>query len=204
MKHPMIAAALASLMSAPIAFAQPATDVVGPNAELAVDGKSTVRDFTCKATKMKVDLARDEAPTPTATERLQAVLTGATLNVASTELDCGDKTMNEHMLDALQAKQHPGIVFKVKTVQVRGETEPVKLEGELTLAGKTLPVQVLVNVTPGANGALRLEGRHLLRMTDWGVKPPSLMFGTMKVRDSVVIRFKLSIEKVKVGPTAAL
>ncbi len=124
------------------------------------------------------------------------LLTGAKLEVSALDLDCGDKTMNEHMGNALESKQFPLIRFAVRTVTAKPEASgvvQVTLAGELTLHGKTLPVSVAVSASASKDGGIRLTGRHLLRMTDWGVKPPSLFFGSMKVKDSVVLRFDLAL-----------
>jgi hypothetical protein len=45
------------------------------------------------------------------------------------------------------------------------------------------------------NGTVTLKGTKLLKMTDYGVKPPSLMFGTMKVADAVTVSFDLVLNQ---------
>jgi hypothetical protein len=43
--------------------------------------------------------------------------------------------------------------------------------------------------TPADNGGLRVKGSKEFLMSEFGVKPPSLMLGTMKVRDKVKVNF---------------
>jgi polyisoprenoid-binding protein YceI len=100
--------------------------------------------------------------------------------------------MNEHMLNALRAKEHPTIRFQMGGYEagaVKDGQVPLRIRGELTLAGTTRPIDLDGLATPTADGGLRVRGRYSLRMTDWGVRPPTLMLGTMKVGESVVIRF---------------
>jgi polyisoprenoid-binding protein YceI len=70
---------------------------------------------------------------------------------------------------------------------------PLRIRGELTMAGVTKPVDMVARASSTPEGKLRVQGRYLLRMTDWGVRPPTLMLGTLKVGDAVVIRFDLAL-----------
>jgi hypothetical protein len=45
-----------------------------------------------------------------------------------------------------------------------------------------------------ADGALRVTGRYPMPMTQWGVQPPRLMMGTMKVGDTVTVNFDLLLQ----------
>lgn len=64
---------------------------------------------------------------------------GMTIPVAS--LDTGIKMFNEHLksADFFNAKQYPTIYFKSTKWHFNGD-KPSKIDGELTLLGKTLPV----------------------------------------------------------------
>jgi polyisoprenoid-binding protein YceI len=120
------------------------------------------------------------------------------LEIPVKDLDCANDTMNEHMLEALKADKHPTVRLRLTRYEVGAATEglaPLKLMGELTLAGVTRPVTLIASARPAADGSLRVEGRYLLKMTDWGVKPPSLMLGTMKVREAVLIRFDVAVKQ---------
>ena len=43
-------------------------------------------------------------------------------------------------------------------------------------------------------GTLRVTGTHELRMTEYGLKPPTLMLGSMKVGDKVTVAFDLLLK----------
>jgi hypothetical protein len=36
-----------------------------------------------------------------------------------------------------------------------------------------------------------LEGTHPMKMTDFDIKPPKMMMGTIKVHDPIVVRYRL-------------
>ncbi len=180
-----------ALAGAGAAAAQPGV-VLQPGGELAIDGTSTVRKFTCKAQKVNAQLTPGEAGGGLGLEQLAGALSAVVLEIPAERLDCANGTMNEHMLKALQAQQHPTIRFQMSGYEAGAVKEgevPLRIKGELTLAGVAKPIDLEGRATPTADGGLRVRGRYQLRMTDWSVRPPTLMLGTMKVGESVVIRF---------------
>jgi hypothetical protein len=187
---------MAALTSLFLGVSMPALadPVKATRVEVSLDGKSTVRDFSCRAKSALVQLT-DAAAAEGA--KLDQALLGATLAIAVTDLECGDNTMNDHLRNAMEAKKFKEIRFKVTavTAEPKAEAFPVKLKGELTMHGQTLPAEVVMTGRPTANG-VRLEGKHSVKMTEWGVKPPSLFFGTMNVRDTVVVKFDLTLPVV--------
>ena len=44
-----------------------------------------------------------------------------------------------------------------------------------------------------ANGQVRLQGEHPLLMTDYGLTPPSAMFGALRTADKVTVKFDLVV-----------
>ncbi len=199
MSSPLRPFLLAGLTLAGAALAQaPTALALQPGAELVIEGKSTVRDFTCRAKELRAWLEPAAPEASLALEQLAGAVREVKLEIPVSALDCANETMNEHMLEALGVEKHPTIALRISRYEV-GEVAngaaPLRMVGELVLHGVTRPVTVTARATPAADGTLRVEGRHLLRMTDWGVKPPSLMLGTMKVREAVRIRFDLALKQ---------
>ncbi len=196
-RNPLLPLLFAGAAWTGVASAEPPAVQLQPRAELVVDGKSTVRDFSCRARTLGAQLAPGAAGTSLSLEQLAGAIGEVQLEIPVKDLDCANDTMNEHMLEALKAGKYPTIRLRVTQYEVGAVADgaaPLKLMGELTLAGTTRPVAVLASARPAAAGSLRVEGRYLLKMTDWGVKPPSLMLGTMKVREAVLIRFGLAVK----------
>jgi polyisoprenoid-binding protein YceI len=59
----------------------------------------------------------------------------------------------------------------------------VRVEGELTLAGKTKPLGLELSV--GADG--KLAATAVVAQTAWGMKPYSALWGALKVLDEVEV-----------------
>ena len=103
--------------------------------------------------------------------------------------------MNEHLQDALKMRQHPEIALKVNSVEIgpsSGGSVKVTANADLSISGQSRSVVINGMARQTATG-LVMQGEHKLKMTDYGVKPPSLMLGTMKVKDDVTVGFELAI-----------
>ena len=68
------------------------------------------------------------------------------------------------------------------------------IAGSLTIAGKENSIE-LRGTGSSENGVLRFKGSKQFKMTEYGVKPPSLMLGTMKVGDPVTVSFDLVLSE---------
>ncbi|MEO8194090.1 MAG: YceI family protein [Gemmatimonadales bacterium] len=155
---------------------------LGSNSKVWIDGTSTVKPFRCAATKIDVAVVSEPDAKPADLVR------SATLVIPVASLDCRNGTMNDHMRKALKAKDNPQIKWKMTSYRVEGTN--VVINGLLTIAGKE-NVMELRGIGTAVNGTIQLKGSKQFKMSEYGVKPPSLMLGTMKVRDPVTVQFDL-------------
>jgi polyisoprenoid-binding protein YceI len=157
------------------------------------DGGSSVKDWSCKAPTLNVDVVTSKADAATAVVAGEKAVASVELTVPVMSLDCSNGTMDGHMRKALDANAHPSITFSLRSYDLAKSAEnvTVTLSGTLTIHGKSLPVTFPATAVTAADGALRLTGVYELNMKDYGVKPPSLMLGTMNVREKVKVRFDL-------------
>ena len=162
-----------------------------PASRISFDGTSTVRSFTCKAGK--VDGTVDAAPgqSPALVLKGQKAVQDVTLTIPVAALACGNGTMDGHMKKALKADASPNIRFKLGSYDLSGTT--AKLNGTLSIAGQERPITLSGSLSEDANGQVRFKGSKQIRMTEWGVKPPTLMMGTMKVGDAVTVNFDMVV-----------
>jgi polyisoprenoid-binding protein YceI len=124
---------------------------------------------------------------------LGALVQAAEVTIAVETLDCANGTMNGHMRKALRMDDHPRITFTLKGYTIEGAL--ATLDGSLAMAGRTNPVRIVATVSEGEGGVVSVRAEHELRMTEWGIKPPSLMLGTMKVHDPVTIHFDVALTR---------
>jgi polyisoprenoid-binding protein YceI len=170
--------------------------VLQPQSRLWVNGTSTVRAFECKATSFTADIdgaAPGAAAAVLAGEKaVQSVL----VQVPAAKLECGNGTMNEHMLKALKAKDNPTIEFRLSTYRTSKAADGVQgeLTGILKLGGVEKTITLTGTATDAGDGQFRVTGAHELRMSEFGLKAPTLMLGTMKVDDRVKVSFDLVLK----------
>ncbi len=161
---------------------------IGPESKIWIEGSSTVRKFSCSSAAFEAT-AR---PTVSPVTAVQTV--DVTVPVKS--LSCGNGTMEEHLRKALKAEQNPEIRFELKSYTLGEKTAEgteVKATGVMTIAGTSKTVELTGVASPTATG-LRVKGETPLRMTEYGVKPPSLMLGTLKVADAITVHYDVVLE----------
>lgn len=151
-----------------------------------IDGTSTVGRWSCAA---------DDGMAGAAEQTAQQVSARLTVRVAA--FDCGVSRMTRDFRNALRAGPHPEISFVLDraaatTADTRvGVWVPVLAEGRLRLAGTERPVRVRAEGRREASGRVRVRGTHAMRMTDFGVTPPTGLGGAVRARDAVTVVFDL-------------
>jgi len=183
----MTAAALvASAAVASGQMALPRNLTLAKESRMWLEGTSTVRSFKCSATKLDMAVVAETSEAPA------EMIKTASLVVPVAQLDCGNKTMNEHMRKALKSEANPQISWTMTSYQVEGTN--VLINGKLTIAGRENVIVIRGNGS-AENGTIRFKGSKQFKMTEYGVKPPSLMLGTMKVGDPVTVSFDLVLSE---------
>jgi hypothetical protein len=59
----------------------------------------------------------------------------------------------------------------------------------LTMSGAEKTIEMDVEATSLTNGRFRFTGEVPLLMSDFGIKPPKALLGTLKTGDRIVVRF---------------
>lgn len=104
--------------------------------------------------------------------------------------------MDDKTHTALKHKKFPNITYQLTTVNGfsrSGNTYEIKASGNLTIAGSTKPVDMTVKGTVGSDGSIRFEGSKPLKMTDFGIAPPTALLGTLKTGDDITISFSVTL-----------
>jgi polyisoprenoid-binding protein YceI len=92
-----------------------------------------------------------------------------------------EQTIGEEVLEG------GAIEFRSRRV-APGPGGALSVEGDLDLAGSSRPVAFELAADGG-----RLSARARIRQTDWGIKPYSALFGTLKVVDEVEVEIDGSL-----------
>ena len=102
--------------------------------------------------------------------------------------------MNNNTYKALKAEKNPVITFilrsPVKSIKANSIGNNVFMAGSLTIAGVTKNITMQVKLVMDGQGKLAIEGSQIIKMTDYGVTPPTALFGAIRARDSITLGFK--------------
>ncbi|MBC3758598.1 YceI family protein [Hyunsoonleella sp. SJ7] len=101
--------------------------------------------------------------------------------------------MVETISKTLKSDRYKYILFTLtkvehSTMKDNGVFE-VLAQGDLTIAGtkKSVPIRFYVTID---NNNVTLEGKAILKMTDFDLTPPEALMGTIKAEDNIMLRFK--------------
>jgi len=186
---------LPALAATPRRDPAPALDLQ-PASRLWVSGTSTVRAFQCQAAAFDATIVSSGADAVAAVLAGEKAVSTIEVTVPAQKLECRNGTMNEHMRKALKAKEFPTVVFRATSYDLARTSESVgvTLNGTLTLGGVEKPITVNAQAKPGADGTLVVSGTREVRMTEFGLKPPTLMLGTMKVDEKITVGFEVVLK----------
>ncbi|MDA1094534.1 MAG: YceI family protein [Acidobacteria bacterium] len=151
--------------------------------DFTVSGTSTVRGWTCAVTGTAEVTAGSAAPAPGFASGVQA----ATLTVQVREFECPNEEMTAHLMEALKPDEFAEITFRLDSYEPAGQR--VRASGTLTIHDVTQAITIPVSLTPGGQG-VAIEGETSIDMTTYGVEPPVVMLGLMKVGPQVRIEFE--------------
>lgn len=113
---------------------------------------------------------------------------------------CGNRVMESDMRRALKADSFPAVRFTFRALR-GGITHDLDtglyhatISGDLTLAGVTRTIELTVSAERLSRTAFRIRAALPLLMTDFGVTPPSALFGAIRARDGLTVHFDLTLE----------
>jgi len=165
------------------AAGEPARDLYVLAGEYAVtiQGTSNLRDW--KENVGQVSGAMEAEVNADGSIGLNAIRIN--IEVLSIKSDMG-RVMDNKTYEALKANAHPEIIFTLaapeRLIPISDCGTAVAVNGNLRLAGVSRPVTMLIRTFEISQGKLQFEGYQNLKITDFGVKPPTALFGTMERR----------------------
>ncbi len=169
---------------------------LGPGSALWIEGKSNVHDFEARSTSVVVRLTGAPATTAELEAHVRnAGAVGLEVDVPATSLRSAKAALEKNMWKDLRADEFPTIAFRLGEYRLQpgtapGDTLTLLLRGTLRIAGQERPVELTARAHRTAAG-LWVEGRHALRMSEFGIKPRTMMMGTLRVRDAIEVGYRL-------------
>src|SRR5688572_24817754 len=180
-----------------------------PGSKVKIDGTSTIHDWTVEGGVIGgfIEFESDSVIDP-AKATTGEVKAKVEVSFPVRTLQSGKKPMNDIMYDTMKVKDHTAIKYVMKEMkaQERKAGEPLKFDtnGDLTVAGVTKSIDMVVTLEPQGN-KLKATGSKQLKMTDFGMKPPApaVGLGLIKTADEVTVTFEWVTTKKEAKTAAA-
>jgi polyisoprenoid-binding protein YceI len=211
-KLPLAVAAIACAWLAAVSpvAAQPAAPTtplgLAPGSRLWLAGDSTLHPFTSNATQIEATAKLDGALAGDPAEARAAIVGGGlrslSVSVPVEGLKSGEGGLDKNLRKALKQESAPVIRFTLVDYQAEPAKDGslvVKARGRLAIAGVEKEAVVDGACRFGPDG-IEITGTKELLMSDFGVKPPTLMLGAIKTADKVVVHFALKLKASDATP----
>jgi polyisoprenoid-binding protein YceI len=117
--------------------------------------------------------------------------------VESIKSDKGS-VMDNKTKEALKGDKYPIINYRLKQVAISEQKNNISLlktEGSLSIAGVTKQVKMDVYARQLPNGDVEVWGGNDIKMSDYGMKAPTALMGTIKTGDAVKVTFSVILKK---------
>lgn len=160
---------------------------------LKVSGTSSLHDWEMELAKFEVSAEMEKDDDGSYTLKNASFLTEANHLIS-------EKSMMERKArEALKSEKYPEIAFHQSrdNVTINRGNETFQIKGDLQIAGKTKPAEMSLKGMLNDDNQFQVKGKTSLKMTDFGIKPPTVMMGSIKTNDEVSVEFDISLTSKK-------
>jgi polyisoprenoid-binding protein YceI len=163
-----------------ISFSQVNNYTIAESSNMVIEGTSNVRDWG-------IDVDEIEGKIQMSDSTIEAI----EFSVLTETFKGQVGGMGKHIKKAIKQEEYPELSFKLKEVE-SFDGENAIINGALTVAGVSQLIKVEGKVVKADNG-FEISGEKLLKMTDFDIKPPKAMFGTIKAADDIKVIFNINL-----------
>jgi polyisoprenoid-binding protein YceI len=150
----------------------------------SVFGTSTLHDWEMKSA------SRTGTANFTVTDSKLVDINSIDITLPSESIKSEKKSMDKVAYETLKTNKFKNIKYVLKSAEKVNENT-WNLTGTYTIAGvsKALKTQVRTTV---ANGVVTLQGSNKITFTEFGMKSPTALLGTIKTGEDLIIKFNLN------------
>ena len=160
------------------------------DSKLRINGTSNVTDFQC--------IYKDRISADTVNQSITfgdtLTISGDKISINVSSLDCGKRVINRDLQKTLKAKEYPFLELNLLTVEI-SDTTPFNALLEITIAEVTQNRFVEITSFENSKDHLVFSGSGKILLSDFGLDPPTAIFGLIKVDNEIEIMFDLIIAK---------
>jgi len=174
-------------------FAQDQVLTLNSDYEVIIDGTSNARDWDAKVTQIDAEFVLNGFEGNDLSTLQPEHFKTLKINMSAQSIDADGRRLTRNIHDYIKADDHPTITFElteIKSVNGSGNTAEIEAEGVITAAGVSHTVAMIVNAERGNDG-FTFSGVQDLKMTDFGIDPPTAMLGAIRAVDEMSIIYRV-------------
>src|ERR1043166_4137925 len=169
-------------------------DASPTGSKMLIEGTSSIHDWKMESVLIGGYLEADPKFPESALSAAAAAKPVVTVYMPVRSIKSGNSTMDKRMQKEMKEEQFKRIEYKLielKPKSAAGATGPLKFDavGALTVAGKTRTNTMPVTIEKLADGKLKVTGSTPVKMTDYGIPPPTTL-GLFVSGDDVTLKFE--------------
>ena len=165
------------------------------NSRIIIYGTSNVTDYSCKLYDFSNNTAIKVGSTVNG-NRIE--LTNAKVKLKSSSFSCDNKIMTNDFYEAIKGDVHKFITVQFHEFTLQKEVKESSVQSRLssvisiTLAGKENTYNHTISTMEAMSDQLTLRGTLNVAMTEFGVNPPTALFGAVKTEDQIQIEYSIT------------
>ncbi len=170
------------------------------SSRVAIEGSSTLHAWEVEGRRIEGSLSIDAEELAALWKRSpssHALESTARVDIPVASLASGKRGMDETMGKALKVTTHPMISYRLKSAAIparqAAQTDATEVvidtTGVLTVAGVERAVDMPIRVRQLSENRLEVSGETSLRMTEFGIDPPTAMLGALHTGDEIHVRW---------------
>lgn len=160
------------------------------SSDLKVYGTSSLHDWHVDAEDVKGSLQIEVSEEALSIKKLN-------VEIISESLKSGKKSMDKNTYKALETDKYSSIKFNYLSTKsitkVSDNTYSVEAYGNLTITGNTQKILLKFKLKTEDN-KVSIVGEKSIKMTSYGVEPPTALLGTIKTGDDLTIKFNIKLQ----------
>jgi hypothetical protein len=173
---------------------------VRSESKLSFEGTSTLHGFTCTTNTFDASVDVDPRYKTLSLDKIARPIGNVTVVIPVKSLKCGNGKLESNMYGVLKEKEYPTIKYELKTYELIPDSTTAdrfvaKTTGVLTVVGKERTVEMILVGRRTEEGLATATAALDILLTDFGIKPPAFMLGTLRVGNKISLKFDIVADR---------
>ena len=166
-----------------------------PGYRMEIEGTSNLRSWNADVTAIDVECVLSDLTSDPAADLQPDSFETVTVHVPVTGISSDIRGLTGRMHKYLKKEKHPVITFNLKRVLGIERLEDmvqISARGVIHAAGTDSEVDLQIALAKGEDGLTVLSASKQLTMSEFGIEPPTALFGTVRAADEFSVSFRMS------------